>query len=138
MNNKIPRLLIIMCTKRVAEHNISKSSSNHEQQDSPVDTEEQHDPFAIREEPSTVTVALPLTSNGSTSRNPWIPGHTGLTSCPSGRGWMEKCGANLLSRSNWDVDAGIAIEQQAYIVWRGRRSSNVISYQQSMGMKFSL
>ena len=137
MNKKIPCLLIIMCTKRVAKYK-RNASTNHEQQDSPVDTEEQHDPFAIREEPSTVTVALPLTSNGSTSRNPWIPGHTGLTSCPSGRGWMEKCGANLLSRSSWDVDAGIAIEQQAYIVWRGRRRSNVTSYQQSLGMKFSL
>ena len=69
-----------------------------------------------------------MTSNGSTSRKPRIPGHTGLASCPSGRGWMEKCGANLLSRSSWDVDAGIAIEQPALIAWRGRRHSNVTLY----------
>ena len=87
---------------------------SHEQQDFPPD-EEQQDPFAMREEPSTAILLL-LTSNGSTSRKSLIVGHTGVASPPAGRGWMEKCGANLLSRRSWVVDAGIATEQEDYMV----------------------
>lgn len=43
---------------------------------------------------------------------------------------MEKCGANLLSCSSWDVDPGIAIQQQAYKVRRGR-SDAAMSYSSS-------